>query len=212
MALRFPCTECGQDIEVRFLKAGETAMCMNCRARVVVPETASRAGPAPDGPASPPVAEGEGRAPVSPPAGPAGAREPAGRAGDGTRPAYVAAVAWLQLAGCGLGLVAATVGLSNPGLMEILGRNRIPVPVQIAFSYVGLCLTAGLAVGILQGQRWARRLYLVWCILWFSFTTTAWVLAALNIPMVVVFAVFVFLLYRPRANAFFDRRPSGSNP
>jgi DNA-directed RNA polymerase subunit RPC12/RpoP len=40
MALSYPCPACGQDIEVRFLKAGEATVCNQCGRRSIVPTTA----------------------------------------------------------------------------------------------------------------------------------------------------------------------------
>lgn len=44
MALKFPCSECGQAIAARFLHRAEEAMCPTCGAEVVVPQDAEELG------------------------------------------------------------------------------------------------------------------------------------------------------------------------
>lgn len=48
MALKFKCSNCDEDIIVRFLSVGETAKCRSCGAENVVPETAVETNQKPD--------------------------------------------------------------------------------------------------------------------------------------------------------------------
>lgn len=59
MALKFSCKECGQDIIVRHLKAGEIAKCMRCGAENPVPTTAVQTDEAPYIPTAQPSSKSE---------------------------------------------------------------------------------------------------------------------------------------------------------
>jgi len=90
-----------------------------------------------------------------------------------------------------------------------MSQGALPVGVQVAMTYVGLAITIVCAIAMLKGQNWGRMLYVVWGAIGFVITFVTSPMRAAMLPGLVVFAVIVYFLFRPAANAFFAGSGSG---
>jgi hypothetical protein len=59
---------------------------------------------------------------------------------------------------------------------------------------------------MLQGQNWARLLYVVWSAVGFVIGIVTSPIKAAMIPGLVVFVVMAFFLFRPKANEYFSSK------
>ena len=128
------------------------------------------------------------------------------------RPTSVTVISWILIVMGGISLITCTLMLNNPMAKELMARNPLPLSVQYAMMYVGLLvmITSGLAM--LKGQNWARLLYVVWSALGFLIGVATSPMKTAMIPGLVVYLVFVFFLFRPKANQYFtgSEVPSGT--
>lgn len=120
-----------------------------------------------------------------------------------SRPTSVTVIAWFMIASSILSAFTLLPAMNNPQVRELMAKSPVPIPVQIAISYVGLSLTIIAGIAMLKGCNWGRLLYVIWsgCGMVFGFATSP--LKGAMIPGMVVYLLFCFLLYRPVATAYF---------
>jgi hypothetical protein len=124
------------------------------------------------------------------------------------RPVSVTVIAWIILVISAFSLVASAVAINNPMTQELMAKNPIPLPVQYSMLFLGLLISIVSAIFMLRGANWARMLYIVWGAigLLISFLTSPAKL--MLIPGILVYAIFVFFLLRPKASAYFSGSPN----
>ena len=122
------------------------------------------------------------------------------------RPLSITVIAWIIIVSSAMSLVSTLFLINNPTAQELMAQSALPLPVQYAMIFVGLLVGIVCGVFMLKGANWARLLYVGWGILGFaiSFITTPGKLTML--PGIIFFAIVVFFLFRPKANAFFSGR------
>lgn len=122
------------------------------------------------------------------------------------RPTSVTVICWILLV---MGIMSAAgtlMNINNPLVKESMSRGPFPLPVQYVLLALGIGVMIICGAAMLKGQNWARYLYVGWTgvALFISLWTTP-VKAAL-LPGFVLYAVAVFILFRPRARDFFAKR------
>jgi hypothetical protein len=87
----------------------------------------------------------------------------------------------------------------------MLARSMMPVQVALAVAVVSeaLCLIAG--IGILKGRAGARTLYTVVTLAAFAVSIVTSPFKLMLLPGAALTALFLYLLYRPAATAYFLR-------
>lgn len=120
-----------------------------------------------------------------------------------SRPVSVTVVAWIIIATNGLSLVTVTLGLNNPTAIELMNRSPLPVPVQLGIAYFSLLALLVCGVAMLKGRKWARSLYVIISIAGVLIGIATSPVKLLLIPGFIIFVIFVFFLFRPKANEFF---------
>jgi hypothetical protein len=120
------------------------------------------------------------------------------------RPTSVSVVAWILVVTSGISLFASTLALNNPMGRELMAYNLLPIPVQFALLYAGILFTVVAGIAMLKGMNWGRFLYVIWSIVGFLVGFTTSPLKAAMIPSLVVFGIFTFFLFRPKAEAYFS--------
>jgi NAD/NADP transhydrogenase beta subunit len=121
------------------------------------------------------------------------------------RPVSITVIAWILLVINALSLLGSLLTFNNPVTREQMAQSSVPVPLQYAVSFLMLAVSILCAIFMLRGANWARVLYLVAGAigLLFGFLTApsiVWV-----IPGVVIYALIVFFLLRPKATAYFTQ-------
>lgn len=129
------------------------------------------------------------------------------------RPTSVTVIAWILIAMGAISATATTITalLHNPMAREIMNKSPIPIPVQYAMSYAGLLIAIGSGIAMLKGCNWARFLYVFWGIFGFAVGIATSPMKIAMLPGLVVFAVIVFFLFRPKANAYFSPPKEADN-
>jgi succinate-acetate transporter protein len=121
------------------------------------------------------------------------------------RPLSVSIIAWILIVTAGLALITTTLMINNPKVQELMGKSPIPVPLQYAMTYVGLAATIIAAVGMLKGCNWGRLLYVIYGAFGSLIGLITSPMKAAMIPSIVIFLLFIFLLFRPKANQYFSK-------
>jgi hypothetical protein len=119
------------------------------------------------------------------------------------RPTSVTVVCWILIVMAGTSLIASTLTLNNPAAQEIMSASPIPVSIQYAMMYAGLLITLISGIAMLKRQNWARLLYVGWSLLGFIISLATTSMKVLMIPGIIVFLIFVFFLFRHKANEYF---------
>lgn len=119
------------------------------------------------------------------------------------RPVSVTVIAWFFIVTSGLSLVTSFFTMDNPQVRELMAKSPIPIPLQFALMYLGLAISLVSGFALLNGRDWGRKLYVGWSCVGFMIGFATSPMKGALIPGLVFFIVVVFLLFRPRANAFF---------
>ena len=119
------------------------------------------------------------------------------------RPTSVTIVGWILIIMSVFSLVGATLSFNSPMTRELMSLSAVPIPVQYVLAYVGLLLTMLSGIMILKGRNWGRWLYVGWTLFGSLFGLLTSPMKTAMIPGIVIFLIFTFILFRPRANAYF---------
>lgn len=110
---------------------------------------------------------------------------------------------WLIISAV-LALAVNLISRTNPKVMEVMSKNPIPIPVQIAWVYTGIVVSFVSGIALIKRQNWARFLYVVWSgvSLAVSFVTSP--VKAASLPGVIFFGIIVFFLFQPSVERYFQ--------
>jgi len=123
------------------------------------------------------------------------------------RPISVTIICWFLIITSGISLAPGALSYNNPAVMEIMKQSVLPIVVQYIFMIVSAAITLLSGVLMLKGKVKGRLIYVVWSIISLVIGTSVSPAKAMMIPGVVLFIIFVILLFRPKANAFFGITP-----
>jgi uncharacterized membrane protein len=119
------------------------------------------------------------------------------------RPTSVTIVCWFLIIAGVLSIVMTMVTMNNPQVRELMEKQPLPVPAQIAMTLIITAINVVCGFFMLQGANWARMLYLGLAVLGFAYSLITSPFRMMVVPGLVFFGVFAFLLLRSPANAFF---------
>ncbi|HXH64554.1 MAG TPA: hypothetical protein VNH42_03475 [Mariprofundaceae bacterium] len=120
------------------------------------------------------------------------------------RPTSVTVIAWILIVLGSISLVTTTVMIGNPTVLALMQRSPLPVPVQYAINYIGLGVMIVSGAAMLKGRNWARYLYVIWSVIGLAIGFATSPMKATLLPGLVVVAIIVFFLFRPKASAYFS--------
>ena len=123
------------------------------------------------------------------------------------RPTSITVIAWIMIISVLISLISVTYSLDNPQFKEIMGRSALPLSVQITWTYLSFLIQAISAAFMLKGKNWSRWLYVIWNLIGFINVSLTSPVKTAIIPNLLVFGVFTFFLFRPKANAYFTGQP-----
>ncbi len=129
------------------------------------------------------------------------------------RPTSITVISWILIALSIINLITFYMSHGNALAQSMMAQSLLPVAVQYAIGYVGIVIQLVCAAAWLKGLAWGRAVYIVWggIGLVIGFTTSPSM--GVMVAGTVVFAIIVFFLLRPAANAYFaraDRAPDAS--
>lgn len=127
-----------------------------------------------------------------------------------SRPVSVTVIAWILIAINALSLLSTLFLFKSPAAQELMAKNPLPLSVQYTMLFAGLLIGVVCGIFMLKGANWARLLYVGWSVVGFGVNLVTSPGKLLLLPGIVIVAVIVFFLFRPKANAFFARQHDGA--
>ena len=127
------------------------------------------------------------------------------------RPVSVAISCWFLVLGSLSALVSAYLGRNDPAMQAWMTDGVIPAEVQYAILLLSQGLTLVTALAILQRQRGARTVYLVWGVIDIAFCLATVPQKMYVLPGALTFAVICAFLYSPKSNAWFSPRKAAND-
>ncbi|MCC7682123.1 hypothetical protein [Janthinobacterium sp. FW305-128] len=127
------------------------------------------------------------------------------------RPVSVAISCWFLVLGSLSALVSAYLGRNDPAMQAWMTDGVIPAEVQYAILLLSQGLTLVTALAMLQRQRGARTVYLVWGVIDIAFCLATLPLKMNVLPGALTFAVICAFLYSPKSNAWFSPRKAAND-
>jgi hypothetical protein len=126
------------------------------------------------------------------------------------RPTSVTVISWILVVMGGISLITGTLMSNNPITKGLMASSPLPVPVQYAIMYVGILVMIASGLAMLKGQNWARLLYVIWGAVGSLIGLATSPMKVAMIPGLIIYAVIVFSLFRPKVNRYFDRSEAAS--
>jgi len=123
----------------------------------------------------------------------------------------VTVAAWILIVTGGISLITTTAMINNPMVLNSMNKSPFPIPIQYAFTYIGLLITLVSGIAMLKQHNWARLLYVIWSVIGFLVGLATSPMKAAMIPGLIIFIVITFFLFRPRANEYFSSSESSNN-
>lgn len=127
------------------------------------------------------------------------------------RPVPVALSCWFLILSSLSALVSAFLGRDDPAMLAGMAHGAIPAGAQCAMMLVSMGISLVAAVAMLQRQRGARTVYLVWGVIDIAFCLATLPLKMDVLPGALMFAVLCAFLYSPKANAWFSPRKAAND-
>jgi hypothetical protein len=127
------------------------------------------------------------------------------------RPTSVSIIAWFLIATSLISVITSYTSLDNPIAQELMAKNLLPLSVQYVMLYFGLAISVASGVAMLKGWNWGRTLYVAWSVFGLVIGLVTSPMKLVLIPSVIVLAIIVFFLYRPKVNAFFSSRQAAND-
>ena len=127
------------------------------------------------------------------------------------RPVSVAISCWFLIFSSLSSLVSVCLGRNDPAMLPGMAGGAIPAEVQYATLLFSLGISLVAAVAMLQRQRGARTVYLVWGVIDIAFCLATVPLKMNVLPGALTFAVICAFLYSPKSNAWFSPRKAAND-
>jgi hypothetical protein len=121
------------------------------------------------------------------------------------RPTSITVIAWILIVLGALGLLIAALMSNNPDVIEQMAKSKLGAGTQQAVGIVSAIVSIASGYGILQGRNWGRLLYVASTLIGIALNFYAMPVNNLQYVGIAIFAVITFFLYRPAANAWFNR-------
>ena len=127
------------------------------------------------------------------------------------RPVSVAISCWFLIFGSLSSLVSAYLGRDDPAMLAWMARSTISAEAQYAMLFASLGITLVAALAMLQRQRGARTVYLVWGVIDIALSLATVPLKMSVLPGVLTFVVICAFLFSPKSNAWFSPRKAAND-
>lgn len=127
------------------------------------------------------------------------------------RPVSVALSCWFLVLSSLSALASAYLGRHDPAMLAGMGSGVIPVEVQYAILLFSQGITLASALAMLQRQRGARTVYLVWGVIDIALCLATLPVKMNVLPGALLFAVICAFLYSPKSNAWFSPRKAAND-
>ncbi|MBJ9966993.1 hypothetical protein LGM43_30400 [Burkholderia seminalis] len=126
------------------------------------------------------------------------------------RPISLTILAWVIIVTNAITCVYTPFSIGMPTTQALMSHYLLPVWATFAISMIIEVANVVIGIAILKGREWSRNAYIVTFVIGIAFSLInlpASMLAVL-IPGVLLFALFVYLLFRRPATAYFRQTPA----
>ena len=127
------------------------------------------------------------------------------------RPVSVAISCWFLILSSLSALASVYLGRNDPAMLAGMAHGAIPTEVQYAILIFSQGITLAAALAMLQRQRGARTVYLVWGVIDIAICLATLPLKMNVLPGALMFAVICAFLYSPKSNAWFSPRKAAND-
>ena len=121
------------------------------------------------------------------------------------RPLSLSIVGWFLIVMSLFGIFSLFTLASNPTAAQMLAQSPLPLWAHQAIAVIGVVVGVASGYGVLKGFNWSRYLYIGWSIIAILLQLVTTSFTSLLILSVLFIAIFAFFLFRPPANAWFNR-------
>jgi hypothetical protein len=119
------------------------------------------------------------------------------------RPTSITVIAWISIIMGGLFLIWITISL----IKGLISPSQTSPLIEYALMYAGALSYLVSGIAILRAQNWARFLFVIWQVIYFTIRMVRIPFTTSMIPAVFIFLITpAFFLFRPRANDYFAGR------
>jgi len=128
-----------------------------------------------------------------------------------TRPKSIAIISWFLIIISVISIIAAVFTYDSPEALKAMELSVLPIGIQYTLMVIGTLLTVTCGILMLKGHIMGRNIYIGWTVisLILSFFTSP--AKTMVIPGLILFAIFSFFLFRPKANEYFSTAKKGVN-
>ena len=119
------------------------------------------------------------------------------------RPLAMTIIGWFLVVTGLLGSIGVATMSSNPMVQRVYAQSPLPMSAHVVFGVLGVIITVACGYGVLKGLNWSRFLYVGWSLIGFAMSLATIPVTSFLLLGVLFFAVIVFFLFRPDANAWF---------
>ncbi|MDZ5635532.1 hypothetical protein [Janthinobacterium sp. GMG1] len=127
------------------------------------------------------------------------------------RPFLVTISCWFLVFGSLSALVSSYLGRNDPAMLAGMGHSVIPAEAQYAILIFSMGINLVAALAMLQRQRGARTVYLVWGVIDIALCLATLPVKMHVVPGALLFAVICAFLYSPKSNAWFSPRKAAND-
>jgi uncharacterized membrane protein (DUF2068 family) len=121
------------------------------------------------------------------------------------RPTSVTIISWILIVLGALGVLVAALMSNNPDVMEQMAKSKLGAGNQQIIGIVSSVVSIVSGYGMLQGKNWGRLLYVISTVIGIALNFYAMPMGGAEYLAIAIFVVVLFFLYRPAANAWFNR-------
>jgi hypothetical protein len=121
------------------------------------------------------------------------------------RPLSLTILAWFIIVTNVLTWLYMPFTLHNPLSMEMMARFRLPVWATLGSGLVLAVALLIAGIAMLKARVWGRNLYVAASVIGHGFTIFNMPFRAMLIPGLLIFILFLYILFRPAANAYFNQ-------
>lgn len=121
------------------------------------------------------------------------------------RPVSLTVIGWFLIVTSGLGLLFMPFAFNNPMTTRIYAQSPLPVSAHLTIGVLGGLITLACGFGILKGFNWSRFVYIGWSLIGTAISLATLPVTSIALLGLVFLAVIAFFLFRPTANAWFNR-------
>ncbi|WP_431820649.1 hypothetical protein [Burkholderia sp. F1] len=121
------------------------------------------------------------------------------------RPISLTILAWVIIVTSAFTLINTPFSLRNPMVIALYQQCLLPIWATIGFGVVSAALNVAIGIAILRARGWARTAYIAVSAVGIVVSLINFPYRMVLIPGVLLCALFVYLLYRRPATAYFSQ-------